>query len=182
MHTTVSVVSALLAVTVLLAACGGGEATPTPTSDAALVSWVGDFCTAGDTLDRMPPPLPNPGQTTDADRQRVLAFITTGQTTLTSAKRAFDALRDAPTKDGHGLLVKYRTSIDGALADGADLSREAAEFPGSDLESVLVIADVDIGLFNPVTYPAADYGSLSDYVKAYPALAAAYGRARACQT
>jgi hypothetical protein len=146
------------------------------------VSWVGDFCAAGHTLDPMPPPLPNPGQTSDADRQRIRTFIATGETTLTSAERAFDALRDAPSRDGHDLLVKYRKSVDGALANSHDLGHEAAEFPAADLESVLVIADVDLGLFNPVTYPAADYGSLADYVRAHPALAAAYRMAPGCHT
>jgi hypothetical protein len=165
---------------VLLTACTS-PAPARPSSDAALVTWMGKFCTASETLLNMPAPHPDPGPTTEADRAPLLQFLTAAGSVLTSAKQAFAKMPAGPVKSANDLLDMYRRNIDSVLGDDAKYTAEARIFPPDGLESLYVVAGVDIGLFDPAGYPAAGYGTLDKYLAARPDLNSAYHRAPACQ-
>lgn len=174
---------AVLSLLLLAAACGGSPApTARPSSAALLVTWMGKFCTASDTLLKMPSPLPNPGNTTtEADRPPLEKFLTDAGTVLTSAKQAFAKVPAGPTKSADDMLGLYRRNIDSALGTDAKYATEARIFPAGDLDDIYVLAGLDIGLFDPAGYPQPGYGALDKYLSAHPDLKTAYHRAPACE-
>lgn len=183
MRTVVTVV--LLTVCFLVSGCGdapSGQATVHRSKgpDPALVSWVGEFCAAGDALLKMPAPIPVPDRTTESDRSRLLRFLASAHSALTEARKEFAGVRRAPAPSGNTLLAKYRKAIAGVLKSEAKYTTAARTFPGADLHSVYTLAGLDIGLFDPAGYPEPGYDGLDTYLKHHSDLAAAYHRAAAC--
>ncbi len=172
-----SLSTTLLGAVVLVVGCAG-EPAPPPAADApdpAVVTWMGQLCTATQHFALMPGflDIPHP-RSSDADRKRLFEWLDQVIPIMTKANSAIQAVGPGPTEPTRALYGDLNTSLAKSLTDLSAYSREAVLFPGDQLDTLYTLVIVAASPWE------AGGPGLSAYLNKHPDLTAAHDHAPAC--
>jgi hypothetical protein len=171
--TVIRSLSVLFAAAFALTACGSSPTT-TPGPDPALVTWMGQVCTAARAFDPMPPFLGLRAPTTETDRQPLLDWLQTVTTTMLTAQDAFAKVDTPPTPAARTMFDTLRTDLTDAVSQLSHEAGNAVLFPADKLTAVYTLSIVAVS-------PWEEGGpKLGYYLKDRPDLTAAHDHAPPC--
>jgi hypothetical protein len=178
---SVSLAVSVLAGLVTLAGCSEDPSGPSvagsPSSapDPAVLDWVGEACSAHDSLLNLPKTsLTIDSAFSERERPELVRHLAALRDRFRTARTTLDGLRPAPVSGGDDLIAVELAPLDESLAKLEEYVENAKVFPSDGMEAVFVLAQVDAATFR------RDTAGVRRVLDANPALAAAYGQNDEC--
>jgi hypothetical protein len=143
--------------------------------DAATVAWVDVICEVDSLRSWNPmPPLDATTEPTEADRAKIVTYLTEGRDAFAQAKALLDGLGPAPVPGGDQLVTASQTAVGGLAQQFEMYVQEAQTYPVQDLFVPYRLAQGDIASYTVGI-------TLGELVQQNPTLVAAKSQAPRCR-